>query len=323
MNSDFSMTRRGLFRLVLPSVLFGTLLRNATLQASPDVSRIANRIPSGPRVVHTRRYRAQASVSLFSIPLLWRDDVGAACVSVEEVASGTRRMTAIQFSGGSWPERVRGLNRFGMTQEIIDEEAGAVVESAYMCFMTSSPEKNADQAWRAFADRSRGMILAVARGVSTPTRYRSVLEHVPAPEGSTWMDCTQLIDILQGKASGSMDSESLRNDEGACPTFLYAVRRALTSGQSRTEYRFMHNAKLYDLRTKQSSANNTTVLTGHISEYGSRSESSFRLWFDPADPTGLPSKIEFQPRSFLRLTFEHDPAAAGPTLPNLIPTVNS
>jgi hypothetical protein len=321
MDGHFSTTRRGLLRIV-QSILLSKFVRFSALQAFSDVTRIANG-PAGPRAVHTRRYRAQASVSLFSIPVLWRDDVGAACVSVEEAVCAGRRTTAIQFCGGSWPQRVRGINRFGITQELIHEEAGAVVESNYMCFMTSSPEKNSDQAWHAFADRSRAMILAVARGVSTRTSYRAAFEHVPAPDGSTWMDCAQLIDLLRSKAVTFLDSAPSRNDTEACPTFLYAVRRAMANTPSQTQYQFMHNAKLYDLRTSQSASNGVTVLAGHITEHGSRSESSFRLWFDPVDATGLPLKIEFQPRSFIRLTFEHDPAAAGPTLPNLIPTVNS
>jgi hypothetical protein len=36
------------------------------------------------------------------------------------------------------------------------------------------------------------------------------------------------------------------------------------------------------------------------------------------DPTGLPSKIEFRPKSFLHLTFHQDPAAGGPSVRRLV-----
>lgn len=83
-----------------------------------DVDRIASRNVSGTRTVHVRRYRVKASVSLLSIPLFSRDEVGAACVMAEELAAGTGRTSAIQFSAGSWPDRIGGCNRFGMTQEL-------------------------------------------------------------------------------------------------------------------------------------------------------------------------------------------------------------
>ena len=83
------------------------------------------------------------------------------------------------------------------------------------------------------------------------------------------------------------------------------------------------NAKLYDLRATSSAADGMQLLTGrileHATEQDARGESNFRVWFHPNDAAGLPARIEFRPRSFLRLVFEQDPAAAGPILRCLIP----
>lgn len=155
MNGCPGITRRILVGLFLRSLVFGNLIARIALGKTPDVGEIASRAIPGEHRVRARRYRVQAAVSLFSIPVLWRDSVGGACVSLEEVEYREHKCTAIQLCGGSWPERIRGFNRYGMTQEAVREEAGVALEGAYFSFMTSSPEKDPDQAWRAFADRSR------------------------------------------------------------------------------------------------------------------------------------------------------------------------
>src|SRR5262249_31970237 len=100
-------------------------------------------------------------------------------------------------------------------------------------------------------------------------------------------------------------------------TFLHSVRKAMLE-RSTTPRTFIHNAKLYDLRPRFSTAGECVVLTGRVVERGSSSESEFRVWFDAADPAALPSKIEFRPRSFLHLTFHLDPTAGGPAIPRLL-----
>jgi hypothetical protein len=242
---------------------------------------------------------------------------------VEERAGGTHCTSAIQLSGGSWPDRVKGFNRFGMTQEVARHEGGALVESAYLSFMTSSPEKNTDQAWQAFADRSRALNLAVARGTATRSAYASELEHLTAPEGSTWMDCPGLMTALRNAAGSRQSTLASEQTERAYPTFLHAVRAAILARRGNSQCTFMHNASLYGLHTTLADSVGIKLLTGRVTEpahnSGSRGESYFRIWFRSTDASSLPSRIEFRPRSFLRLVFEEDATAGGPALPCLIP----
>ena len=319
MNPPPRATRRELLGLLVPIFLLGRTAAASAQVRSLDVDRIASRRAPGTRTARIRRYRVRAAVSLFSIPLLSKDNVGAACLTVEDLVSGSGRTTAIQFASGSWPDRINGFNRFGMTQEVVHEEDGAVIESAYLSFMTSSPEHDPDQAWRAFADRSGTLNLSVARGAADRTAYQCTLEHLPAPAGSTWMDSPTLMEELRSNNSAAAEGAAREISERAYPTFLHAVRKAMTCGIRHSRCTFMHNAKLYDLESVLSSAGGMTVLTGHITEQGSRSPSEFRLWFAPDDSSTLPVKIEFRPRSFLRLVFEQDMNAGGPTPRNLIP----
>jgi hypothetical protein len=332
--SDIS--RRGLFRMTLQTVLLNWAAALPVVNAHPlDVDRIASRNVSGTRTLHVRRYRVKASVSLLSIPIFSREDVGAACVMVEELAAGTGRTSAIQFSAGSWPDRIGGFNRFGMTQEVMRHEDGAIAESAYFSFMTRSPEKNDEQAWRAFAEPSREQTLAVARGSATQSSYAFALEHLLAPQGCTWMDCPRLMSMLRDRNGSSPRTAANERTERAYPTFLHAIRSLIAARRRNVQCVFMHNAKLYDLRAALSAADGMQLLTGrivehaaehvtedmteHMTEQRASGESNFRVWCRPDDASGLPARIEFRPRSFLRLVFEQDSAVAGPILRCLIP----
>jgi hypothetical protein len=131
------------------------------------------------------------------------------------------------------------------------------------------------------------------------------------------MDCPSLMEKFR-RRDLALEGGMLSSGEAhAYPTFLISVRRAALhriDGRSA----FIHNAKLYDLRTRFSETGGVATLIGHIAERGSSNESEFRVWFDLSDPTGLPSKIEFRPKSFLHLTFHQDSSAGGPSVRRLV-----
>jgi hypothetical protein len=104
---------------------------------------------------------------------------------------------------------------------------------------------------------------------------------------------------------------------------LYAVRRAALEDVPSARRQFCHNGKFHELITeKHPVADSRTEIrmTGAIREHSGAEIAQFTLWFDTADPSGIPNRIEFRARSFLRLTFESEPGFTGaqPTLPWLI-----
>lgn len=320
MNLHWTASRRGLFRRALGLWLLSRVEVSKAGNAAGSLDRLAKADASATRVVHARRYRVRAAVNLFGIPLISKDGVGGGRAMVEELTSGSSRTAVLQFSGGSWPDHLKGFNRFGMTQEAVREQAGIVAESAYFSFMTSSPEKNSDEAWRAFNDRSRQLGIAVARGDANPEGYRCSIDHEIAPAACTWLDCPKLMDDLRSRSGGSNGMGPNIRAERAFPTFLYVVRRIMSGNAAGSGESFIHNATVYQLTFQMEKVTGgATLLTGHIFERGTRDHSQFRVWFDPSDPALLPSRIEFRPRSFLCLIFEHDPKAGGPSLHPLTP----
>ncbi len=117
--SGMRITRRNLFAMFCGGM--AARLDGAAFEPMFEVDRLlAGAAPGGrPQL---RKYTANATVMLFSIPLFSRAGVGSGYALVEE--SGPT--LSIQFGAGSYPESARGLNRLGFIQEAVVEERPGV-----------------------------------------------------------------------------------------------------------------------------------------------------------------------------------------------------
>jgi hypothetical protein len=264
------------------------------------------------------RYRVHATITLLSVPLFSKENVGGASAMVEQSASGASTVSSIQFASGSWPDRLKGFNRFGMVQEAVREEGGNVTESAYLSMMTSSSEKNLEQAKQSFTARAGAQQISVAHGRARLSGYASVLDHLTVPGHPTWADCPRLMVELGNRLSPLSEYASSPNRTSAYLPFLHSVRQAMRPAAVSAESVFIHNAKLYRLRTRTSPAPGGLLLIGKIAECAANQESEFRVWFDPQDASGLPLRFEFRPKSFLHLVFERDESVSAPRFSSLI-----
>lgn len=278
-----------------------------------QVARPAAGAPAAGTVTHARRYRVDATVGLLNIPIISKQGVGGGIIVLEQVNGGAAFTTGIQLAAGSWPGKLRGFNRFGMTQEATRKEEGSVAESAYMSFMTSSPEKSFHEARSAYESRSNSMTFSVAHGRSTPVETAAGVEKISTPANYTWADAGSLIGTLREKLAQPMQPAPEAKSK-ALLTFLCACRESLLQGPGTREVAFAHNSKIYSLKSQVTQSDADVVLSGTILLNG-RAESQFRAWFQKNDP--LPRKFEFRPKNYLKLTFEHDPAASGPSFRTL------
>lgn len=120
-----------------------------------------------PSRARTRRYAVHATMVVGCLPIFTKWRVGGALLSLEDAAIAEGGVTALRFVGGSWPERLKGFNRFGMTEETVRMEHGAIAESSYLGFMTSCPEKNLHEAEAAFPAATEKLPLTIAYGKAT------------------------------------------------------------------------------------------------------------------------------------------------------------
>jgi len=313
------MTRRSALAVLGGCLLanFGKRL-NALTNPQPldDVSGLH---PIGHATYQFRRYRVSATVVFVSIPLFSKTNVGGACAIVEQSVSAEGTVTGLQFGAGSWPDQLKGFNRFGMTEEVVRENHSGIVESAYLSFMTSAREKNFSEARDAYLASPNTLLLTVAHGKSTASACTAEIEHHQEPATYAWSKCPDLIDRLRRELPFTNATVSTEHPGRALPTFLFSVRRAILAGPGNTTALYAHNAKVYRLRTESrlDARSGQLVVNGHTSLQGDRSESEFRLWVAPKDDSALPSRIEFRPKNFLKLTLEPDtsPATVRPFRP--------
>ena len=59
-------------------------------------------------------------------------------------------------------------------------------------------------------------------------------------------------------------------------------------------------------------------LNGITTEVQTRQATTFELWYEHGDPTGIPARIEFYPKSFLKLVFEQTTSEDGPKFSYLL-----
>ncbi len=155
MQPEFSTTRRHLGRCLLGMALFPFRRRLMAESAPLQVDRIVPLAADAKVRRLGRYYRADAVILLLSMPLFRRAAVGSGLAFFEETLHGRTRRLALLFSGGSFPERTRGLNKVGSIREIVLERDGIPRDAAYFGVMTSSTEESLDQA-RRFAGSPRG-----------------------------------------------------------------------------------------------------------------------------------------------------------------------
>lgn len=256
--------------------------------------------------VLTTQYRARATVLLFSLPLFHRDNVGTGYLRVAEWAEGARRHLRLEFGAGSLPEQAAGLNRLGIFEETVVEHGDRFESAEYMGFMTTSKEKDLNEAKTALANGGALTFTAV-RGSIAGGVFANRLLRVNGLPAKTWVQRDELRSHVFARLAENAGEEGGKVLLGGepCSPFLYAIREAMRAPGVSDVRRFAHNGKVHRLRTKKSpTPQGETEMDGRIEDDKGAELSGFRMWFIPEKAEAGPVRFEFRPRSFLRLRFE-------------------
>ena len=131
-------------------------------------------------------YRIDAVIVLFSRPLFSRSGVGEGLLFRDERGSAGDGCLRFAFAGGSWPQRARGLNRFGYFSERIEFQAGGRSAAQYFGFMTSSNEETLSEAARSLEASGDGVPVTTIHGESGEGRHQARLASVRLEPGASW-----------------------------------------------------------------------------------------------------------------------------------------
>ena len=259
-----------------------------------------------------RRYRADAVILLFGIALYRRSGVGGGQVSVEETGEGAEKRRTLFFAAGSDPKRAHGLKRLGWIREVVLGSGAAPAEAEYFGVLTSSPEESLEQSRKSISAPQSGKTLySAVSGRNTAGRSRSAVTHFEFSSDANWSD-RALIDEAQSTFHGNVAWRETSWPEAANhapPTFLLQMATLLEQRTKRASGRYVYNEQEYLLELETSPQG---AVRGKVRNRRTGNQTAFRVWLENSPRSVVPIKIEFQPRSFLRLTFEALPDNAAP-----------
>ena len=275
--------------------------------------------PSAPAM--ERRYRGDAQILLFSLPLLHKSGVGGGSAVWRESDDGSGgRLRLLEFNGYSLPARAAGLNRLGFIRELCRVAGGRSVESIYFGLMTSSPEESAEQGRRALHTRIKEQAYSTIDGRVQSGQSEATLAHFMAPASITALDRTELVNRARRAldAQGKLPAGPAGTAEGA-HSFLAAVSELLLHPERR-ESAYVYSGNLYSLRVERTRDPKTasyfagrkvigktasvTRVSGRLRRRPNGEDVEFRVWVEDGAERPLPLRIEYQAKSYLRLVFE-------------------
>ena len=261
-----------------------------------------------------RRYRVDATILLCGVPIFARKNVGGGYASVEAGDLSGARSCGLQFAAGCLPARAAGLNRFGILREVVREHQGQPREFAFSGLMTHSPEQNLDDGRHALVHGAPQSLDAVlAFGQMRNSTVTTSTSHVQLPADSTW---TGVGEQMAALLSGSRFATPVERTAALLPPFLYVMYCVGRTKEPRFTRGFLHDGKPYSLETRRQPSR-PGELHGEIRDKAGVKCADFRANYAVDDDCGIPSRIEYRARPFLRLVFEADPAADQPPIPSV------
>ncbi len=262
---------------------------------------------------YIRRYQATAYISLFSVTVFSRSNVGFGYAKAEEEVSPQVRDISLQFLSGSIPERAHGLNRFGFIQENIKERDRRCTQADYFGLITANGEESFAQAKAALDGKKSGLTPFVAAQASiSPDAARYSIRHLNLSSSYRGANAEQLLGQVHASfnqpEAGQPEHMQALNGE-AMGTFLYSVREAMVAGANKLETRFIYNGKTFSMLSDKheddkvgqelrvaglvDKASSVMILAGAIRNEKTNEITNFRLWFDRTTPDLLPLRFEF------------------------------
>lgn len=253
-----------------------------------------------PGVGGERAYRADAHVIVLGITVFRHLDVGDGSASWRESTQEDGSvLRLLEFTGRSAPDRAAGLNRFGFIQEL--SRSG---EAIYFGLMSSSPEESAAEAKAALHSKSKDAWYSAIDGRTYAGGTETANARFQAPARTSIEDRPQLIG--QARQALSTATRSTTVAPGSPLPFLHALASLLNNSQNNAT-QYAYNGRLYGLKIERSrdpNAKGVIRVNGNLRRLDGGKPVEFRLWMEEGAPHPLPLRIEYQPKSYLRLTFE-------------------
>jgi hypothetical protein len=267
-----------------------------------------------------RHYRADAQVIILSMPLLHRTSVGGGSVQWSEwteANGGSQRL--IEFLGFSAPERAAGLNRLGFIRELTRTAPGGIRDAIYFGLMTASNEESAEEARKALHSKATESAYTVIEGRIAADASTTALAHFMGPSRISAERRGELVSMGLRALSSVPVQRAGFTMAPLPPPFLNALADALF-GPPQLESRYVYAGRLYRLRLRKTADPKATEYfqmrkmispgskviraSGTVQRETGGKGTQFGIWVEEGSRRPIPLRIEYQAKSYLRLTFE-------------------
>ncbi len=315
MTRGWGLSRRSLLRSWLVSLIGTGAARSTETGFDPIRFTLRGFVPAA---AFQRRYRMDATILLLGAPLFTRVGAGGGYASVEtswEVGRDDDAMAvAVQFAAGSTPASAHGLNRFGILREA-EVARGDATELSFAGLMTRSREESFEQGRKAMATSAVGAECVVARGKTSGTTMQTWIDTLAVDPDCNWMNLSATLSQALQQQPRTAARETAAS---SVSTFLHAMRGAALCRETVVRRQFLHAGKLYRLETRRD-PKHSPELVGAIHDLSGARCAEFRTAYLAGDESGIPIRIEYRPRSFLRLTLIAESESTEPTIPSVFP----
>jgi hypothetical protein len=276
-----------------------------------------------PKAGRRRHYVASATVLLLGVPVFSRTGVGEGYASIDECLENGERRWDVEFGAGSFPDKAHGLNKLGFIREsVMETQNGVRTACAYFGFMTTSQEKNLDEAKNSLAPSGETATYSVGCGSVTNDGVDGQTLRINLSSRYNWRDFASIAREVRTAVSAlPLGLRTPLDPQAGIPaTFLNAVRSAMSNPTASTEELLIFNGKYYVLRTEKQrdaamsaqlakqgvvqSADRIVRLNGTLIPKHAGEKTNFRIWFERGSHNAPPLRFDYQARSFLRLSFE-------------------
>lgn len=283
--------------------------QSAAGEPTRSSSTTAGNSAENPQRAKARKYRADAAILLFGMTIYRRAAVGDGEASMDESGEGASLHRTLFFAAGSDPKRARGVSRLGWMRETVVGPEAAPSQIGYSGVLSSSPEESLDHARRSVAAPNSGRnTFGAVMGTNGAGRSRSAIAHFEFDASAVWSD-RALIHQAHSLFNGNVNWRETSwpdSPNQAPPTFLLQLVTLLNKRIRTATGRYVYSEQEYLLTLERQqpgrSRERLVAVRGKIRNLCTSRETSFRLWLE--DSSIVPVRFEFQPRSFLRLTFE-------------------
>jgi len=283
-----------------------------TARGELRIDRMRQENPLPVQACGSRAYRADVLVTVLGVPVFSRANVGNAFLWFRECSSGGLRATSLHFAGGSRPERAHGVHYSGSLEEAAVERGGTLMEAANFGFVTASQEESYAEARKRVAAKTSAPITFVAvESLHRPGTVRNSKAYLTLPCEDTGDWHEQIGEIRSLFSTARVTTSELRPAGGTPRTFLHSILAVIRSADNVFASEYVHNGNLFRLECEKAADKHLTRVTGRTRNLGNGRMASFRFWLEQG--SDYPARIEFQPRSYLRIVLEPDPPAQLPT----------